>query len=128
MYQRISLSIVISFKNFFLIVSLKVGGPQFYLAFWSPLLLKDVLSQLNIGKLRMHLVLYFIKCWSSWSASRSGPDMITVEGFLTFGVHQCKERTIRKVMGGGEFSSRRNFFSLSNSLYDFFLGHSMNIF
>ena len=29
-------------------------------------------------------------------------------------------RTIRKVMGGGEFSSRRNFFSLSNSLYEFF--------
>ena len=30
--------------------------------------------------------------------------------------------------GGGEFSSRRNFFSLSNSLYEFILGHSMNIF
>ena len=46
-----------------------------------------------------------------------------------------KGRTIRKVMvggggvrGGGEFSSRRNFFSLSNSLYEFILGHSMNIF
>ena len=37
---------------------------------------------------------------------------------------------IRKVMGGGggEFLSRRNFFSLSNSLFEFFLGHSMNIF
>ena len=33
-----------------------------------------------------------------------------------------------KVWAGGEFSSRRNFFSLSNSLYEFFLGHSMNIF
>ena len=32
-----------------------------------------------------------------------------------------KGRTIRKVMGeGGEFSSRRNFFSLSDSLYEFF--------
>ena len=30
--------------------------------------------------------------------------------------------------GGGEFLSRRNFFSLSNSLYEFFLGRSMNIF
>ena len=30
-------------------------------------------------------------------------------------------------MGGGGFSSRRNFFSLSNSLYEFFLAHSMNI-
>ena len=40
-----------------------------------------------------------------------------------------KGPTIRKVMGGGgEFSSRRNFFSLSNSLYEFFSGHSMNIF
>ena len=40
-----------------------------------------------------------------------------------------KGRTIRKVMGegGGEFSSRRNFFSLSNSLYEFFLGHTMNV-
>ena len=41
-----------------------------------------------------------------------------------------KGRTIRKVMGGkgGDFSSRSFFFSLSNSLYEFFLGHSMNIF
>ena len=30
--------------------------------------------------------------------------------------------------GGGECSSRRNFFSLSNSLCEFFLGYSMNIF
>ena len=30
-------------------------------------------------------------------------------------------------LGGGEFSSRRSFFSLLNSLYEFFLGHSMNI-
>ena len=29
---------------------------------------------------------------------------------------------------GGEFSSRRNFLSLSNSLYELVLGHSMNIF
>ena len=30
--------------------------------------------------------------------------------------------------GGGEFLSRRNFFPSLNSLYEFFLGHSMNIF
>ena len=30
--------------------------------------------------------------------------------------------------GGGEFSSSRNLFSLSNSLYEFFLGRSMNTF
>ena len=30
--------------------------------------------------------------------------------------------------GGREFWNRRNFFSLSNSLYEFFGGHSMNIF
>ena len=36
-------------------------------------------------------------------------------------VFKSKGPTIRKVMGGGaEFSSRRNFFSLSNSLYEFF--------
>ena len=43
-------------------------------------------------------------------------------------------RAIRKVFFGGggggdeEFSCHRNFFSLSNSLYEFFLGHSMNFF
>ena len=40
-----------------------------------------------------------------------------------------RDRPLEKLWGGGgEFSSRRNFFSLSNSLYEFFLGHSMNIF
>ena len=43
-----------------------------------------------------------------------------------------KGRTIKKSYGGGggggEISSRRNFFSLSNSLYELFLGRSMNIF
>ena len=34
---------------------------------------------------------------------------------------------LEKLWGGG-FLSRRNFFSLSNSLYEFFLGRSMNIF
>ena len=29
--------------------------------------------------------------------------------------------------GGGEFSSPRNFFSLSNFLHEFFLGRNMNI-
>ena len=45
-------------------------------------------------------------------------------------------RTIRKVIGGGgggggwggELSSRKNFCSSSNSLYEFFLGQSINIF
>ena len=42
-----------------------------------------------------------------------------------------KRRTIRKVMGGrggGANFERQEFCSLSNSLYEFFLGHSMNIF
>ena len=30
--------------------------------------------------------------------------------------------------GGGEFSSCKNFFSLSNSLHEFYLGHCTNIF
>ena len=33
--------------------------------------------------------------------------------------------TIRKVMGGREIFKPQEFFSLSNSLYEFFLGHSM---
>ena len=31
-------------------------------------------------------------------------------------------------VGGKEFSSRRNFFSLLNSVYEYFLGVSMNFF
>ena len=38
-------------------------------------------------------------------------------------------RTIRKVMGvGREIFEPQEFFSSSNSLYEFILGHSMNIF
>ena len=39
-----------------------------------------------------------------------------------------RDGPLEKLWGGGEFLSRRNFFSLSNSLYEFFLGRSMNIF
>ena len=41
-----------------------------------------------------------------------------------------KGPTIRKVMGGGGrgIFEPQEFFSLSNSLYEFFLGHSMSIF
>ena len=42
-----------------------------------------------------------------------------------------RDGLLEKLWGGGggrEFSSRRNFFSLSNSLYEFFLGHGMTIF
>ena len=40
-----------------------------------------------------------------------------------------KERTNRKVMGGGKgILEPQEFFSLSNSLYEFFLGNNMNIF
>ena len=43
-----------------------------------------------------------------------------------------KGRTIRKLRGrgggGGGIFEVQEFFSLSNSLYEFFLGHSMNIF
>ena len=35
-------------------------------------------------------------------------------------LHFSQGWTIRKVMGGGQFSSYRNLFSLSNSLYGFF--------
>ena len=41
---------------------------------------------------------------------------------------KIRDGPLEKLWGGGEFSSRRNFFSLSNSLHEFFLGHSMNIF
>ena len=40
-----------------------------------------------------------------------------------------KERINRKVMGGGKgILEPQEFFSLSNSLYEFFLGNNMNIF
>ena len=57
------------------------------------------------------------RCYSSWRSKSSSPRCLHSKG-----------QTIRKVMGrGGGFSRRRNFFSLSNFLYEFFLGHSMNI-
>ena len=37
-------------------------------------------------------------------------------------------RTIRKVMTGWGIFKLQEYFSLSNSLYEFFLGHGMNIF
>ena len=46
-------------------------------------------------------------------------------GQTAFGV---RDGPLEKFWGGGGFSSRRNFFSLSNSLYEFFLGYSINIF
>ena len=50
--------------------------------------------------------------------------------FLLLNITEIKGRTIRRVMGGGEESFRAAgiFFTLSNSLYEFFLAHSMNIF
>ena len=39
-----------------------------------------------------------------------------------------RDGPLEMLWGGGELSSCRNFFSLSNSLYEFFLGHSMTFF
>ena len=61
---------------------------------------------------RVQLVVIRRWCWFTGGTIRStmvACDWSRLEG-----------RTIRKVMGVGEFSSRRNFFSLSNSLYEFF--------
>ena len=41
---------------------------------------------------------------------------------------KLRDGPLEKLWEGGEFSSRKNIFSLSNSLYEFFLGQSMNIF
>ena len=48
-------------------------------------------------------------------------------------VADVRDGPLEKLWGGGgggvgEFSGRRDYFSLSNSLYGFFLGHSINIF
>ena len=67
--------------------------------------------------------------WRTFQVKESViPDKLSLRACWLFFIIN-KGRTIRKVRGGGgELSSRRNFFSLSNSLYDFFLGHSMNFF
>ena len=53
-----------------------------------------------------------------------------INSYLSMFYHPVLLILVRKVMGGGgiggEFSSGRNFFSLSNSLYEFFLGHRTN--
>ena len=51
---------------------------------------------------------------------------MTVRVFID--VFPFKGWTIRKVMGGWGIFELQEFCSLSNSLYEFFLGRSMNIF
>ena len=51
---------------------------------------------------------------------------MTVRVFID--VFPFKGWTIRKVMGDWGIFEQQEFFSLSNSLYEFFLGRSMNIF
>ena len=60
--------------------------------------------------------------WGSWIERDSYMVIISVRTPL-------RDGPLEKLWGGGggEFSSRRNFFSLSNSLCEFFLGYSMNI-
>ena len=43
-------------------------------------------------------------------------------------INYVRDGPLEKLWGSGEFLSSRNFFSPSNSLYEFFLGRSMNIF
>ena len=66
-----------------------------------------------------------------WQIQSRGHDLLVPSGIKSISLIdswfillslRSQGRTIRKVMGGGggEFSSCSNFFSLSNSLYDFF--------
>ena len=48
--------------------------------------------------------------------------------FVHYPMKLSKGRTIRKVMGGRGIFEPQEFFSLSNFLHEFFLGHSVNIF
>ena len=59
--------------------------------------------------------------WGSW-IERDG-DMVIISVRTPL-----RDGPLEKLWGGGgELSSPRNFFSLSNSLCEFFLGYSMNI-
>jgi len=61
-------------------------------------------------------------CEISWHGSFNNNKFLDLFFLLRDGL-------LEKLWGGGEeFSRHRNFFSLSNSLYEFFLGHSMNNF
>ena len=58
--------------------------------------------------------------------------LIKSNGMIPFVAKPPRGKSIRdgpleKLWGGGELSSRRNFFSLSNTLYEFFSGPCMNI-
>ena len=63
------------------------------------------------------------RTWRSIHCSLS-PVLLPNESSL----YRRKGRTIRKVMEGRGIFEPQKFFSSSNSLYEFFLGHSMNIF
>ena len=74
--------------------------------------------------MKVSCVIAQAQCVTNWA------DKERLRARLTFEtMKQLRDGPLEKLWGGGgEFSSRRNFFSLSNSLYGFFLGHSMNIF
>ena len=67
---------------------------------------------------------YCARVWGSCGEVNSG-TLETLQKRV--GRIVIKGRTIRKVMGGGIFEPQE-LFSLSNSLYEFFLGRCMNIF
>ena len=80
----------------------------------------------------MYYVLVFVPCASDsleHTRARVASVMYFGRYFKYVYFRDLRDGPLEKLWrGGGEFSNRRNFFSLSNSLDEFFLGHGMNIF
>ena len=66
--------------------------------------------------MKVSCVIAQAQCVTNWA------DKERLRARLTFEtMKQLRDGPLEKLWGGGgEFSSRRNFFSLSNSLYEFF--------
>ena len=75
----------------------------------------------NLGA-RLHFPLRRTQC------NQPAINIILVSYLVINNVTCFRDGPLEKLWGAGEFSSRRNCFWLSNPLYEFFLGHSMNIF
>ena len=84
-----------------------------YMVMQQIILIYPVFSQFNL----------FVFLWKNHSVTTGLKPFSYKSKFSSI-----RDGPLEKLWGGGEFSGRRNFFSLSNSLYEFFLGRCMNIF
>ena len=90
-----------------------------------------------LNKKQANLLLYFGVILSKLEKNYYIPEICKNSKITPLRMHQkrnswihFRDGPLEKLcgVGGGDFRAARIFFSLSNSLYEYILGHSMNIF